>query len=106
MLDPAGAASYPIFSVNLEQLRLRLYAVGPEHWPAYQQWSRNYRQDESAPPGVLVLDTLIATAERPDAQDIERCARSITGRPDLRVKGWRELKSNDHPTVAYEVDIE
>ena len=47
-----------------------------------------------------------AAAEPPDAHDIERCARKITRRPELRVKGWRELRSTDSRTVAYEVDIE
>ena len=42
----------------------------------------------------------------PDAHDIERCARGITGRPGLRVKGWRDLRSTDGRTVGYEVDIE
>ncbi len=42
----------------------------------------------------------------PDAHDIERCARGITERPELRVKGWRELRSTDGRTVGYEVDIE
>jgi hypothetical protein len=45
-------------------------------------------------------------AGRPDAQEIERCARKITERPDLRVRGWRELRSSDGRTLAYEVDIE
>lgn len=43
---------------------------------------------------------------RPEAQDIERCARKITDKPDLRIRGWRELRSTDGRTVGYEVDIE
>ena len=54
----------------------------------------------------LLIRTAGATAAQPDAHDIERCARNITEQPDLRVKGWRELKSTDGRTVAYEVDIE
>jgi hypothetical protein len=45
------------------------------------------------------------TAE-PDAHELERCARKITGEPALRVMGWRELKSTDGRTVAFEVDTE
>lgn len=44
--------------------------------------------------------------DAPDAHDIERCARSVTGRPEIRVKGWEELRSTDGRTVGYEVDIE
>ena len=43
---------------------------------------------------------------KPDAHDIERCARNITEDENLRVTGWRELRSVDGRTVAYEVDIE
>jgi hypothetical protein len=54
----------------------------------------------------LLIRTAGATDAQPDAHDIERCARKITERPGLRVIGWRELKSTDGRTVAYEVDIE
>ena len=50
---------------------------------------------------------IIGTASaRPDAQDIERCARKMTGRPGLRIKAWRELPGPDGRTTAFEVDIE
>ena len=52
-----------------------------------------------------LLVTGVASA-RPDAQDIERCARKITGKSDLRVKGWRRLPVTDGRTAAFEVDIE
>jgi len=55
---------------------------------------------------LLIRTTGTATNAQPDAHDIERCARSITERPDLRVTGWREMRSTDGRTVAYEVDIE
>ena len=54
----------------------------------------------------LLIRTSVSALAQPDAHDIERCARSITGRPGLRVKGWRELKSTDGRTVAFEVDTE
>jgi len=55
---------------------------------------------------LLIRATGTADAARPEAHDIERCARKITDKPDLRVTGWRELRSTDGRTVAYEVDIE
>src|ERR1044072_5960307 len=45
-------------------------------------------------------------APRTYSQDIERCAGKITDRPDLRVTGWREVRTADGRMVAYEVDIE
>jgi hypothetical protein len=59
---------------------------------------------ETARP-LLIRVTGPAPAEA-DAHDIERCARGITGRPDLRVRSWRELRSTDGRAVGYEVDIE
>jgi hypothetical protein len=47
-----------------------------------------------------------AASARPDAKDIERCARKLTGKSDLRVKSWRELPAADARTAAFEVDIE
>jgi hypothetical protein len=54
----------------------------------------------------LLIRASGTTNAQPDAHDIERCARNITEHPDLRVKGWRELKSTDGRTLGYEVDIE
>lgn len=56
--------------------------------------------------GRLLIRAANTTAPAPDAHDIERCARKITNDPDLRVKGWRELRSADGRTVAFEVDIQ
>lgn len=54
----------------------------------------------------LLIRTSGATVAPADSHDLERCARKITERPDLRVNGWREVKSTDGRTVAYDVDIE
>ena len=53
----------------------------------------------------LLIRTTTATA-RPDAQDLERCARKITGEPALRVRGWQEQRGADGRTVGFEVDTE
>lgn len=45
-------------------------------------------------------------ASRPDARTLEGRVREMTNRPDARVKGVREVRSDDGRTVAYEVDIE
>ena len=55
---------------------------------------------------LLIRTTGAAATARPDAHDMERCARKITGDTALRVSGWKELKSTDGRTVGFEVDIE
>ena len=55
---------------------------------------------------LLIRATGKTDDARPEAQDIERCARKITEKPDWRVTGWREVRTADGRTVAYEVDIE
>ena len=55
---------------------------------------------------LLIRTTGAAATAQPDAHELERCARKITGDPALRVMSWRELKSTDGRTVAFEVDTE
>ena len=55
---------------------------------------------------LLIRTSGTASAAQPDAHELERCARKITGDPALRVMSWRELKSTDDRTVAFEVDTE
>ena len=43
---------------------------------------------------------------KPDARDLERRARELTGRADCIVKSVREVKGARGRTVAFEVDIE
>ncbi len=42
----------------------------------------------------------------PDAQAVERGVQRLTGRPDLKVKSWRALRTEDGQIAVYEVDIE
>jgi hypothetical protein len=55
---------------------------------------------------LLIRTTSTASAAQPDANDLERCARKITGDASLRVKSWQELKSTDGRTIGFEVDTE
>jgi alpha-2-macroglobulin len=68
VLDPAGTATLPVYSVNEPQLRVRLYAVRPEDWIAYQKFRASWDQEakETTPPGRLVQNTVIATHGAPD----------------------------------------
>ena len=71
VLDPStldGGARLPIFSVNDPSLRVRLYAVTPGQFAAYEQWRRDWDYDGKlrTPPGKLVFDHVVATAKAPD----------------------------------------
>ena len=55
---------------------------------------------------LLIRTTGAASTAQPDSHELERCARRITGESSLRIKGWREMRSTDGRTVAFEVDIE
>lgn len=44
-------------------------------------------------------------ANQIDKTELERRVRSLTGRPEAQVTGWRERKDEQGRIVAYEVDI-
>ena len=68
VLDPAGGARFPVHSVNHESLRVEAYAVGPEHWAAWQAYRQKGWRDEAAPPpGRRVIDTTVRVGGEPDA---------------------------------------
>ena len=68
VLDPAGGPRFPVHSVNHESLRVEAYAVGPEHWAAWQAYRQKGWRDEAAtPPGRRVIDTTVRVGGEPDA---------------------------------------
>lgn len=73
--------------------------------------------DQGEPAGVLAHQNGLKAAERlliwpdnlrpnPDAQEVERRARIVTGRQSARVKAMREVRDEGGRVVAYEIDIE
>jgi uncharacterized protein YfaS (alpha-2-macroglobulin family) len=44
VLDPYSQPNFSIFSVNHDQLKVTLYAVGPEHWGQYVAFMRDAQQ--------------------------------------------------------------
>ncbi len=68
VLDPAGGTSVPVFSVNESDLRVRLYAVAPEDWPAYLAWRKqwDYERKTTTPPGRLVMNRVVTTHAKPE----------------------------------------
>src|SRR5829696_7427229 len=55
---------------------------------------------------LLIRTSGTASAAQPDAHELERCARKITGDPALRVMRWQKLESTDGRMLGFEVDTE
>ncbi len=67
VLDPAGPRAVPVYSVNHPTLRVRVYAVSPEDWPAWHEYRQKAWRDEAAtPPGRRVIDAALKVAGVPD----------------------------------------
>lgn len=86
-------------------LILAFIFLTPKSW--FEQGELVCRQ--AHPNGLSAAQKLFIRPETPDARPgarhLERCARKITNRSDVRVRGWREARGADGATV-YEVDIE
>jgi hypothetical protein len=54
----------------------------------------------------MVLPWSESLPRNPGAGELERRARELTGRADLRLKGARQVRGADGRVVAYEIDIE
>lgn len=64
VLDPTRPPRVAVHSTGHETLRVRVQAVGAEHWDAYQSEVERYRSTRSpeslSPPGRPVLDTIVS----------------------------------------------
>lgn len=61
-LDPtAQAPAFPIYTINIRQVRVRAYQVSPEDWPAFVRYQNTYyyAEPKPAPPGREVLNTTL-----------------------------------------------
>ena len=60
--------------------------------------------------GFMAAERLFLRPEvlgpNPDAQAVERGVQRVTGRPGLKVRSWRALRTEDGQIAVYEVDIE
>ena len=63
--DPSGGASVPFRTVNVPYVRLKVYAVSQNDWPAWLQWT-NGGPRRGNPPGRLVSDKALDVREKPD----------------------------------------
>lgn len=67
VLDPYGKASYPIYSINVDKVRLLAYKVEPKDWKAFGEYYRRWQNDPPPPlPGKEVLNTVVEIENKPD----------------------------------------
>jgi uncharacterized protein YfaS (alpha-2-macroglobulin family) len=96
VLDPAAAPALPVYSINEQGLRVRLYAVTPEDWRAYTEfraaWDREAK--ETRVPGRLVANKVVATNGAPD----ELVETAIDLRPALGPEGLGQVVAIVEPT--------
>jgi hypothetical protein len=86
-------------------LILAFVFLTPKTWFDGEPQARGLHQN-----GLKAAEKLLIWPESsgpaPNAQEVERRARIVTGRSGARVKGFREVRDEGGRTVAYEVDIE
>ena len=71
ILDPYGQPAFPIYTVNVNEVKVRAYRVAPEQYLEYQEWRSNYRRNnQEVPPGDLVMERTLEIS-RQDDQMIE-----------------------------------
>ncbi len=56
VLDPNGPPRFSVYTINQPSVKVRLYQVAPENWPAYASFlqARYQRPQTTVPPGELV----------------------------------------------------
>ncbi len=66
--DPTSPERIAVYSVNRPALRVRLYRVTPEDFPAYLRYREAWDYDQKlvAPPGKLVSDRVVKPPKAPD----------------------------------------
>ncbi|MGD2217411.1 MAG: carboxypeptidase regulatory-like domain-containing protein, partial [Gemmatimonadales bacterium] len=68
VLDPLAPRELAVKSVNVRGLRIRIYRVRPDDWPAFAEAYRRNRSSEDAwdPPGLLASERTIPVGAEPD----------------------------------------
>ncbi len=69
VIDPSSKPTFSIYSTNLNNVKVRLYAVEPQNWRQFQQYVARLNYDDGkrpAIPGRLVFDEVVAIAAKPD----------------------------------------
>jgi uncharacterized protein YfaS (alpha-2-macroglobulin family) len=67
VLDPASPKSYPVYTINEPGLHARVFAVGPEDWQKYVEYTQEWERPRKLhPPGRLVSDKVLTPKKAPD----------------------------------------
>ena len=67
ILDPYGQPAFPIYTVNVNEVKVRAYRVAPEQYLEYQEWRSNYRRNnQEVPPGDLVMERTLEISRQND----------------------------------------
>ena len=69
VLDPTAKQTFSIYTTNHNSAKVRLYAVRPEDWRAFQDYLRQINYDDGKRPevpGRLVSDEIVNIENRPD----------------------------------------
>ncbi|MDD5308947.1 MAG: alpha-2-macroglobulin family protein [Deltaproteobacteria bacterium] len=96
-LDPAGPASFPVWSTNHKRLRVRVHKVTPDDWPAWGAWMRKYRYDDANPgpmPGASAADKIVRVSG-----DKDKLAQTLVDLAPYLEKGHGQLLVWIEPTV-------
>ncbi len=64
VLDPRGPRGLTVRSAGVDELRVQIYRVSPEHWTAFTKLQEIRREDQpSHVPGKRVVDTVLRIAD-------------------------------------------
>ncbi len=85
-------------------LILTFVFLTPQNWFGNGELPAHIEHQNAVASTRLLIDAEMLTAQ-PDTEEIERRARQLTKRPDLKVTNVHFVKNLDGKTIAYEVDI-
>ena len=68
VLDPSGAPSYTLHSMNIDEVEVKRYRVEPKDWNAFSAWHANYGRDGKipGPPGKALGARAVKIKGEPD----------------------------------------
>jgi hypothetical protein len=87
-------------------LILAFIFLTPKSWFASELTHNAAHQNSPAANTLLITWPAQTTTAPPDVQELERRARQVMGRMDVRVREARPVRDKDGTVIAYQVDIE
>ncbi len=108
VLDPAGRKAFTVYSVNLRQLKVRLYKVAPEDWRQFRAYQAAGQRQVRAvsPPGTLVFDKVIDVKAKADelietAIDLSPALTNGFGQVFVKVEAVERAEDKNEPINVY-----